>query len=266
MVVAFTCLTLVCGALAIACVYLWRERRRARATAPAPAETQPLAIISHELRTPLALIRGAGELLAEESPGKLNRQQREFVSTIVTNSQLAIDIAENLVSDLRLSTTHIAVSRVDVRQIIARAVRDMRRFTDVNIEVDAPGGLLPIYADPQLIHQLVWNLVNNAVRHAGPDARIRVRVANGEAGGLHLRISDDGRGMSTEELEQLFVPFVSGSARRPGAGIGMMISKRIVDAHSGQIIVDSEIGRGTTIHVVLPHAPSERTLLDSGHG
>lgn len=257
-------LVLACVGLTVGCLYLARRLRREAERPSAQTENlEASAIISHELRTPLALIRGAGELLAEETPGPLNRQQREFVQTIVINSQLAIDIAENLVSDMRLMTAPIKLTRVDVRQIIARAVRDMRRFTSANIDVDAPGGLLPIYADSQLIHQLVWNLVSNSVRHSGPHAHVHVRVANGEEGGLHLRISDNGRGMTPKELDQLFTPFVSGSVRRPGAGIGMMISKKIVTAHDGQIIVDSAIGQGTTFYVILPHQPSGADLLHS---
>lgn len=257
MTVLNTILVLTCIGLATACAWLFHKCRSASTNQPPPEreETRLPAVISHELRTPLTLIRGAAELLAEGSPGDLDHQQKEFVETILENCQLAIDIAENLVTNMRLSTTHVSLTRVDVRQTIAGTVRQMRQFSAARIEVDAPGGLLPIYADPQLIHQLVWNLVNNSVRHAGPQAQIRVRVSNGENGGLHLRISDNGRGMSADELETVFVPFVSGSVRRPGAGIGMMISKKIVDAHDGKIIVDSAPGHGTTFHVILPNEP-----------
>ncbi|MDP9805845.1 signal transduction histidine kinase [Trueperella bonasi] len=260
MTVLITFLVLLSVGLATTCTYLFfQTRTRPDVDATISEDTKLPAVISHELRTPLTLIRGAAELLAEGTPGTLTDLQQEFVGTILDNSQLAIDIAENLVSNMRLSISQPIFTRVDVRQTIARAVRDMRRFSPATIEVDAPGGLLPIYADSQLIHQLVWNLVNNSVRHAGQNALIRVRVANGENGGLHLRISDNGRGMTPEELKNLFVPFVSGTGRRPGAGIGMMICQKIVEAHSGKIIVDSEPGRGTTFHVALPPQPK---LLD----
>lgn len=256
MAVIITCLAI---ALVAAGVGLTAQHQKLtkleRAVKDSSVDQTLPAVISHELRTPLTLVRGAAELLAEESPGPLNAQQRTFVNTILTHTQLSIDIAENFVSNMRIDAAGISPALVDVRQVIARALKDMRTFTDADITVNAPGGLLPIYADPQLIHQLVWNLVNNAVRHAGEGAHVRVHVANGEEGGLHLRVEDDGRGMSTQELSEVFTPFVSGNTRRPGSGIGMMISKKIVDAHGSQILIDSKPGHGTVSHVILPSQP-----------
>lgn len=222
-------------------------------TALESREKRP-AIIAHEIRTPLALVRGAAELLAEQSPGPLNERQVDFVETITENVQQVIDIAENFISQVRLDDNPNlqALTLVDVREVVYEAAREMRRITSVPIRVDARGGIVPIYTEPQLIRQLVWNLVNNAIRHAGDGVAVMVRVTPSEDGGVLLSIGDTGSGMSEKDLESLFTPFATGSSRRPGSGIGMLVTRKIVEAHGGSIMVDSESGFGTAVLVSLP--------------
>lgn len=247
----------VCVAAAIALIFWWRMRRVMRENRQLRAEIesrqQRPTVISHEIRTPLALINGAAELLAEGLAGPLTDQQRTFVTTITENTTQVINIAENFLIDARLAN-HLPVARetVDIREIVAQTARQMRRITPVPIYVDAAGGTLPIMADPQLIRQLVWNLVNNATRHAGEDATVTVYVRNAEGGGALLIVSDNGAGISSEDQEHMFEAFRAGSNRRPGTGIGMMVAQQIVEAHGGEILVDSLATHGTTIHVVLP--------------
>ncbi|WP_124054031.1 sensor histidine kinase [Arcanobacterium ihumii] len=213
------------------------------------------AMISHEIRTPLSLVQGSAELLAEETPGPLNELQRSFVDTIFENSRQAIDIAENFLIDLNMEIRPLQLQEINIRAIIADTAREIRKIFPIPINIDAAGGLLPIYADKQLIRQLVWNLINNAARHAESEDGITVRIENGEGTGAHISITDNGGGMTDQELENLFTPFYSGSTRRPGSGIGMMVSKKIVDVHHGKILVDSAVGIGTVIHIILPHVP-----------
>ncbi|MCF2706246.1 HAMP domain-containing histidine kinase [Arcanobacterium haemolyticum] len=256
-------LTALLTATLVALIALSRTLRRTRhelddtRTQLTDVTAQP-AIISHEIRTPLALIRGAGELLAEESPGKLNDVQASFVRTINENSRLVSDIAENFLTDLHLQKGDITFTTIDIRTIAANAAAELRKVSDIPIHIDAVGGLLPLNADERLIRQLMWNLITNAARHAGDDATILVHIENGEGGGVHISIIDTGEGMDDDDLARLFVPFASGSTRRPGSGIGMMVSRKIVDLHGGQIFVDSSPTIGTAIHIILPQNASEQ--------
>ncbi len=252
----YIALGLVCAALAGCIIYLRNQLMQAKdqieelEREAEHSRTQP-AIISHEIRTPLSLIRGASELLIEETPGPLNEIQRQFMGTISENSRLVSDISENFLSDLQLQKRQLDRAEVDIRDVISTTARELRRVSDVPIRVDAAGGVLRIVADEKLIRQLVWNLVNNAARHAGNQSAITVRV-EGSSEGVHIVVSDSGEGMTDEELKILFTPFASGSTRRPGSGIGMMVSRKIVEAHGGEIFVDSSPGVGTAIHVTLP--------------
>ena len=138
-----------------------------------------------------------------------------------------------------------------MRDVVYETARNLRKVTSVPIHVDARGGPMPIASDPKLIRQLVWNLVNNAARHAGR-MPVSVRISPSESGGVLLSVNDSGSGMGEEDLKKLFTPFATGSSRRSGSGIGMMVTKQIVEAHGGKIMIDSEKGYGTAVLVALP--------------
>ncbi|WP_270974194.1 ATP-binding protein [Trueperella sp.] len=216
-------------------------------------ESQP-AIVAHEIRTPLALIEASAELLVAQSPGPLNDTQIGFANTIFDNAQQAIGIAENSLVQRRLKDGKIPLRSdlVDIRDVIADAAQSLRRTTTVPILVDVRGGILPLYADEQLIRQLVWNLVNNAIRHSEGEDGVHVRVSQAEDGGALLEVTDHGNGMDDADLERFFTAFATGSSRRPGSGIGMLISQEIVAAHGGKLMVDTRPDIGTTIVVLLP--------------
>lgn len=237
------------------------ERRRnttlnaqvSHAKREARARQNPSAVIAHEIRTPLALIKGAGEILEEGLTGPLNDQQRHFLRTMTENTQQVIDLTESLLTDLKLSSNdELTTECVDIRELVATSAREMRRITTMPIHVDAPGGVLKIHANAPMIRQLVWNLLNNSLRHCAGGEAIVVSVAADEDQGALITIEDSGPGIPENEQDLIFEPFTPGSAPNPGTGIGMMVAQRIVEAHKGQIMIDSIAGRGTAIHVRLP--------------
>ncbi|WP_344357042.1 HAMP domain-containing sensor histidine kinase [Brachybacterium phenoliresistens] len=238
---------------AAAGLLLGRARRPA-AAAPPPAVAADRAVVrmlSHEIRTPLALVRGAGELLAEESPGPLNRRQRSFVATIVDNTTLVIGMAEGFLLEARwdAGTPALDCTAVDVRALARETVLELRRIRRRPVELDSRGGPLVLEVDAGMIRQVLWNLLGNAIRHAGPEARVSVRVDETVEGAV-IEVADDGAGMDEQARDALFAP--GGSGHPEGTGIGMDVITRIVDAHGGRIVVDTLSRRGTRIMVVLP--------------
>lgn len=246
--------------IVLAIAWIAERRKNARlalhaedAAREARASAHPTGVIAHEIRTPLALIKGAGELLEEGLAGPLDERQRHFLKTMTENTQQVIDLAENLLTDLKLdSNDELATEVIDIRELVAASAREMRRITEVPIRVDAPGGILPIRANAPMIRQLVWNLLNNSLRHAADGGAVLVAVAADEDGGALVTIEDSGPGIPEAEQETIFEPFSPGSAPNPGTGIGMMVAERIVTAHRGRIMIDSLEGRGTVVHVRLP--------------
>lgn len=245
----------------VAAVAWWRERRaRQRLEAEVSRLSQLVEqrvkrpdVFGHEVRTPLALISGAAELLAEETPGPLNTVQREFVQTIATNARQVVGMAEDLLVEARLASQLFEPRRtpLDLRSLVRETVREVRRINTTRIALVSQGPPLLVDADPDLMRQAMWNLVNNAVRHAGPEVGVTVELTRGEDEAI-VQVSDDGQGMDVHEREQLFDAYVVGSSRRPGTGLGMMITQQIVTLHGGRVLVDSAPGQGTAIFLALP--------------
>lgn len=239
---------------------LLRDRRR---LASSHAETQQVRslvrerverpnIFSHEVRTPLTLIRGAAELLAEETPGPLTERQREFVTTISANAQQVITLAQNMLTEARIDAQlfELTLQEFDLRRLVRETVRDARRVHPSAIRLENAGAPLMALADRALLGQALWNLVNNACRHAGDEATVTVSASRGEGQAI-ISVSDDGSGMSDAERAGLFVPFATESDSG-GTGLGMMITDRIVAQHGGRLLVDTIPGRGTTVFFTIP--------------
>lgn len=233
--------------------FLLRRQHRELEERIAELDRRP-AVMSHEIRTPLSLVRGAAELLAEETPGPLNPTQAMFVSTIAENTRLVIDMAEDFLLATRFHTGTVTVhpEPVDIRAIVSETAREVRRFIGTEIRVDTVGGILPMISDERLVRQMVWNLVNNAARHAGDDSVITLRVRERSEGGCLLSVIDNGVGLSDDEQRRLFEPFATGSSRRPGSGLGMMVVQQIVSALGGRIMIDSDAGVGMAVMIQLP--------------
>ena len=213
--------------------------------------TAEAKVLSHEIRTPLTLVKGAGELLAEESPGPLTAEQRYFVDTIVDNTSLVIGLAEGFLLEARVEGGELQLERsaVDVRALVRETVLELRRIRRAELRLDSRGEPLVLELDRAMIRQVLWNLVNNAIRHAGTDAHVTVHV-DATAEGATIAVADDGPGMDTEQRRDLFAAHTSG--HREGTGLGMGVIERIVAAHGGRIVVDTLVRHGTRILVVLP--------------
>lgn len=233
---------------------LRREQRESTAWRTLAAQrAQRPAVLSHEIRTPLSLVAGAAELLAEETPGPLTQRQREFVGTILENTRQVIEMAEDFLSEARLDAElfDLHLTRFDLRELVRETVGEARAIHSAALGLDAAPTPVWVMADRQLLRQALWNLVNNAARHAGEGATVRVRVARTDTGAF-FAVSDNGSGLSEAERHELFTPFRTGSSRRPGSGLGLSITQRIVQLHGGQIMVDTIARHGTTIYFTLP--------------
>ena len=210
-------------------------------------------VLSHELRTPLTVVRGAAELLLDESAGPLNPDQKRFVQTIAENSNQVIEMASDLLAEasLELDLFNLRLEWTEMRQLVRRCVAQLRRVHTASIRMDNHGAPLRMQVDPRLMGQAVTNVVNNAARHAGEGVSILVRVTESDET-VTVSVSDDGTGMPPQDRALLFTPFATGGSRRPGTGLGMMITQRIVELHGGRILVDTISRKGTTVFLTLP--------------
>ncbi|MDO5048405.1 MAG: HAMP domain-containing sensor histidine kinase [Actinomycetaceae bacterium] len=219
-------------------------------------------VLAHEIRTPLSLIKGAAELL--DAAGPLTSEQQQFANTIKSNSEHVIAIAEDFLTLAKLDASGGALDMraFDLRAFVRDAAKELRAVNDFPLLLTDSGEPLYITADPTLIKHVLWNLMNNAARHAGPQSQILVRTYK-SANMYGIEVRDSGYGIEPSKRDEVFRPFtkadvVSPIATGQGAGLGLAIVQRIVELHEGEVLVDSLWGRGTSIHVLLPKTVPSR--------
>lgn len=229
--------------------------QRLRATAQRNADQ--ISVVSHEIRTPLALMKGASDLLAEGTPGPLTPSQERFIKTISSNCHSVISLAEDLLIQARIDAGmfELHLQRVNFRSLATKVISELRLLHTLAIALDCPGAPPRAWADAELMRQALTNLINNAVIHAHDATLVTVRIIDTDQQIL-VSVSDDGAGMSPAERQQLFERFSSGKPLRDGTGLGLVITRQIVQMHGGGVFVDSTPQRGTTMMFSLPNGES----------
>ncbi|MBK5233242.1 MAG: HAMP domain-containing histidine kinase [Thermoleophilia bacterium] len=227
---------------------------------------------SHELRSPLTALLGFAEILELERE-TLSPSQAEAASVILRNanhlSSLVddiVDLTKNSFGELRLELEKVEVSPIvrGVIETLRPQIEEKGQILDVQVATDLP----PIDADPHRILQIAFNLIQNAHVHSPAGTTIEVRTEQVEYG-VQLVVTDDGDGMPFADPEKAFVSFERGVASdnqgNPGSGIGLTITRGMVELHRGLITVKSEAGTGSSFNVWLPLDRDEaRRVIFSG--
>jgi heavy metal sensor kinase len=211
---------------------------------------------SHELRTPLTIIKGQIEVTL--SRPRDAAAYREVLGAIGEQSDRMIDLVNSLLLLARADTGQIPIQRdpVDVAAAVEIAIDELRLLAeehDVRLSFD--GQAATITADLTLFHQVLFNLLHNAIRHTPAGGSVQVNWSLGR-GSLRLEVHDTGLGIAPEYLPRIFDRFyrvdVARARNEGGAGIGLAICRWIVEAHGGSISAKSEVGAGSTFVVILP--------------
>ncbi|MDB5097803.1 MAG: multi-sensor hybrid histidine kinase [Cyanobacteria bacterium RYN_339] len=219
-----------------------------------------VSAVSHELRTPLTSVVGYAEFLEDEIAGALNPEQRAFLAAIKGGVFRLRRIVDDLLDVDRLEngTFKLDPSPLDFIAELEDTLKELRPQIEANaieVEVTAPEGKLVADIDPSRIGQVLVNLLSNALKFTPSHGRIRVAVER-ESGQLICRIQDSGDGIRPDDLPKLFLRFgqLAEGAQKGGTGLGLFISKALVEAHGGQIGVESSPGAGSTFWFTLPLA------------
>lgn len=237
------------------------EIERDRAHAANRAKTDFLANMSHELRTPLNAILGFSEFMRREMLGPLGvPAYRDYVDDINDSGRhlhaLINDILD--VAKAEAGVLQLDERELDVDEVVESAVRMMRtasEHAEIEIVVTIPPGLPAILGDRRRVRQVLLNLLSNAVKFTKPGGRIAVRATRRDAG-LEIVVEDNGTGMSQSQIEQVFEPFsqfsVDPTLAREGTGLGLGLSRRIMEQHGGTLTLESRLGEGTVARAVFP--------------
>ena len=227
------------------------------------AKDEFLAVLSHELRTPLHAILGFADLLAEATEG-ISDEKREFARHIATSGRTLLA----LLSDL-LDLANLEAGRLELRPVpvnVAVALHDAAKLANrsaaergVSLTVETEPALPALEADEVRLKQILQNLLSNAVKFTPPGGRIRLRARANPPGGdqLEISVADTGVGIAPQDHERIFGRFeqVDPSASRSyqGTGLGLSLTKKLVELHGGTLLVESEVGKGSIFTFSLPH-------------
>ena len=225
-----------------------------------------LANMSHELRTPLNAIIGFSEVISNELFGPIvNEKYLEYIRDIHTSSLHLLSIINDILdmSKIEAGKVELAKEIVQIQNVISevmRMVHERARSRDIELTAELPDEDVEIWADERSMKQIFLNLLSNAIKFSNEGGRIYVRIVADRSDVAVLEIEDHGIGMSAEEQERALQPF--GQAKPAttrnygGTGLGLPITKGLVEAHGGTLTIDSRAGCGTLVRIVLPREPA----------
>jgi two-component system phosphate regulon sensor histidine kinase PhoR len=218
-----------------------------------------IANVSHELRTPLSIFRGYLEtLLADprQPPGELLR----ILEIMERHSDRLNALVDDVLSLARLESRESEIDRAEINlpNFLDGILRDWeKRFAakKLNAQLDAPANLPSLHADESRLQEIIYNLLDNAVKYSQSGGSITIGAA-AVGNQIRLSVKDQGIGIAARDLPRIFERFYRVDKARSrelgGTGLGLSIVKHIVQLHGGRVEAESEPGRGTTISVILP--------------
>lgn len=231
------------------------------------AKSEFLANMSHELRTPLNAILGFSEIMKNEILGSLGVEQyKEYIRDIHESGTYLLDVINDIldISKVETGNLELAESEVELGEAMGKSIRlvqERARDAGVNLVVQAAKELPLIYADERMVKQCLVNLLSNAVKFTPKGGKIEMRVNRPKDGGLSVSVADTGIGISEEDFDRVLSPFgqveSAYSGTYEGTGLGLPITKALIELHGGTLTLESVVGVGTTVTLTFP---KERVL------
>jgi signal transduction histidine kinase len=223
-----------------------------------------LANVSHELRSPLVSVRGYADLIMSGMSGPVNPEQQRQLKIIVTNVGRLTAIVDDLLDAAQLDRSGpvLKPSPCDVNGLVEAAVLSVTPKSSqgsIQLDTDLAGSRPQVQCDPRLLSQVLVNLLTNAIKFSTPGGQIVTSTSATPDGGVCIGVTDNGIGIPAEEHERIFERFyqVDSSSTRlqTGLGLGLTLSRDIVERHGGTLTVQSALSESTTFRVTLPPAP-----------
>jgi signal transduction histidine kinase len=234
---------------------------RDAAEAANKAKTQFLANMSHELRTPLNAIIGFSTLMRDTAHGPLPQRYREYPELIVESGEHLLTIINSVLEIAKAESNQVALDRreVDLESIVrfsSDQVMQMARKAGITCEVETHDKLPRVCADAAKLRQVLINLLSNAIKFTPSGGKVVLKVMPDQHDGVAFLVQDNGIGMKPEDIEIALTPFGQIDAQLArnyeGVGLGLPLSKRLIELHGGTLEISSVPSEGTTVVVRLP--------------
>ena len=225
--------------------------------------------VSHELRTPLTFVKGYVDLLTEGEMGSLNPGQNEALEIVSTKTDEITRLIEDIITLQRIDSGNLQLQAISIADFLKTAITSHQIVASqkgLHVVYHKPTAKIMVYMDKGRISQVVDNLIGNAMKFSPDGGTISVSVTEQDTDVL-VTIKDEGIGVPEDKQQKIFERFyqIDGSARRRfgGTGIGLALVKRIIDAHQGEIWVESEVGHGSSFFFTLPRVIDAETAAKS---
>lgn len=239
------------------------ESEKIRAEEASQSKSDFLASMSHELRTPLNAINGFSDIMKKEMFGPLgDPRYKEYVSDILFSGQHLLSLINDILDMSKIEAGKMTLNTevMFLHEMVAQVVRMIRgRADDASLKLDIEvSEVREIEADPRSVKQVLLNLLTNAVKFTPEGGTVGVELVQ-KASGIIIKVSDTGIGISEENIEKLAKPFEQvhdeANKQTEGTGLGLALSKSLVELHGGKFKIESVVGKGTTVIFSLPNKP-----------
>jgi signal transduction histidine kinase len=220
-----------------------------------------LAMMSHELRTPLNGIIGFSEFILDEKPGPLNPKQREYMSDVLTSGRHLLELINDILDLSKVEAGKMELHPEPLRlakviEEVCAIINPMAMKKNINVTTTLDKRLDRLTLDSQKLKQVLYNLLSNAVKFTPEGGKIEITAKPSGENEFLLLVRDSGAGIRPEDLGKLFMAFQqlhsAGARPHDGTGLGLALTKKIVELQGGTLKVESELGRGSLFAVTLP--------------
>jgi PAS domain S-box-containing protein len=224
-------------------------------------KTEFVSIAAHQLRTPLSAIKWTLRMILDGDLGEITQEQREFLEKTYKSNERMINLINDLLNVTRIEEGRFLYKPVLsdlslVVQSILKGYQEEIKKKEINLEFEQPEKKLPlVMVDLEKIQLAIQNLLENAIKYTPPGGEIKISLKSTE-NEVEFSIKDSGVGIPKEEQGRVFTKFFRGSnvmkMETEGSGLGLFITKNVIEAHGGKIWFESEEGKGTTFYFTLP--------------
>jgi signal transduction histidine kinase len=229
-------------------------RSAARREAAVRSQADIVATVAHEIRSPLTSVKGFTRTLLSRWDRFSDEQKHTMLATIEADADRVTRLLTDLLDVARIDAGRVKLRRTEVDPVgLVRSVAEKARIRspDREIDVEVHDEIPSILADADKVEQVITNLVDNAIQHA-PGSPVRCTLVR-QTEGIRITVADEGPGVAPDVAPVLFTKFTRGrSDSRAGTGLGLFVSKGLVEAHGGRIWFDRATDVGATVHVLLP--------------
>ncbi len=237
-----------------------RKRLEERLQETNRLKSEFVANMSHELRTPLNAIIGFATLLHREKVGPLTAAQKEYLGDVLTSSRHLLQLINEVLDLARVESGRMVFNpeKFAVEPIVREVCDGLRGLAAekrIQLEYRIDPSLPELFVDLAKLKQVLYNYLSNALKFTPEQGRVEIRIRSVDADHFAVEVEDTGIGIEPKDLERLFTEFMqldAGTGKRyPGTGLGLALTKRIVEAQGGRVSVDSTPGQGSTFSAVL---------------